>query len=49
MGGKISGAGSSTIEIEGVKKLGSVDYTPISDRIVAGTYLIAAAITGRQH
>lgn len=46
MGGKIRGAGSSTIEIEGVKQLGRVEYTPISDRIVAGTYLISAAITG---
>ncbi len=46
MGGRIRGAGSSTIEIEGVKELGSVEYTPIPDRIVAGTYLIAAAITG---
>lgn len=46
MGGKIKGAGSSTIEIEGVKKLDGVEYTPISDRIVAGTYLIAVAMTG---
>lgn len=46
MGGKIKGAGSSTIEIQGVKKLGGVEYTPIPDRIAAGTYLIAAAMTG---
>ena len=46
MGGKITGAGSSTIEIQGVKKLNGVEYTPIFDRIVAGTYLIATAMTG---
>ena len=46
MGGKISGAGTSTIMIEGVNKLSSIEYEPISDRIVAGTYLIACAITG---
>ncbi len=46
MGAKISGAGTSTIEIEGVEKLHSTEYTPIGDRIIAGTYLIAAAITG---
>ena len=45
-GAKISGAGTSTIEIEGVEKLGGTEYTPIGDRIIAGTYLIAAAITG---
>lgn len=46
MGGKITGAGSSTIEIEGVTKLNGVEYTPIPDRIAAGTYLIGAAMTG---
>lgn len=48
MGAKISGAGTSTITIEGVdeKTLKSVEYTPIPDRIIAGTYLIAGAITG---
>ena len=46
MGGKITGAGSSTITITGVDKLHSTEYTPISDRIVAGTYLIACAMTG---
>ena len=44
-GAKISGAGTDTIQIEGVKKLNSCRYQPISDRIIAGTYLIAAAIT----
>lgn len=46
MGAKISGAGSSTIIIEGVKKLEGCEFEPIPDRIVAGTYIIAAAITG---
>lgn len=46
MGGKVWGAGTSTIKIEGVKKLHSVQYVPISDRIIAGTYLIACACTG---
>ncbi|MGN1259206.1 MAG: UDP-N-acetylglucosamine 1-carboxyvinyltransferase [Christensenellales bacterium] len=46
MGGRITGAGTSTITVEGVKELSkSVEYTPIPDRIVAGTYLIAGAIT----
>lgn len=46
MGAKIYGAGTSTILIEGVKKLNGTEYLPIPDRIEAGTYLIAAAITG---
>ena len=45
MGAKISGAGSSRITIEGVKKLHGTTYTPIKDRIEAGTYLIGAMIT----
>ena len=45
MGGKISGAGTSTITITGVNYLHKTDYAPISDRIVAGTYLIACAMT----
>ena len=45
MGGKISGAGTSTITITGVECLHNTTYTPISDRIVAGTYLIACAMT----
>lgn len=45
MGGKISGAGTSSIEIEGVSQLHGCEYTPIGDRIIAGTYLIAAAMT----
>lgn len=46
MGAKIHGAGSNVITIEGVKKLHGAEYKPIPDRIEAGTYLIAAAITG---
>ncbi len=46
MGAKVRGAGGGTIVIEGVKKLYGVDYTPIGDRIEAGTYLIAAASCG---
>ncbi|WP_041721688.1 UDP-N-acetylglucosamine 1-carboxyvinyltransferase [Alkaliphilus metalliredigens] len=45
MGGKVSGAGSATVYIEGVKKLHSVEHRIIPDRIVAGTYLAAAAAT----
>lgn len=46
MGASINGAGTSTIVIDGVCKLHGVEFTPIPDRIVAGTYLLAAAITG---
>ena len=46
MGGKISGAGGSTVIVEGVEKLHGVEYTPIKDRIEAGTFLIAAASCG---
>nr|WP_230967668.1 UDP-N-acetylglucosamine 1-carboxyvinyltransferase [Nostoc commune] len=45
MGAKIKGAGTSRIIIEGVSKLHSVDYSIIPDRIEAGTFLLAAAIT----
>ena len=46
MGAKITGAGSSIIEIEGVKKLNEINYNIMSDRIEAGTFLCLAAITG---
>ena len=46
MGAKVRGAGGGTVVIEGVKRLHGVDYTPIGDRIEAGTYLIAAATCG---
>lgn len=45
MGAKIKGAGTSRIIVEGVPKLHSVDYSIIPDRIEAGTFLLAAAIT----
>lgn len=45
MGAKIQGAGSSTITIVGVNKLHSVEYSIIPDRIEAGTFLVAGAIT----
>lgn len=46
MGGCVSGAGTQVITVEGVQTLYAVEYTPIPDRIVAGTCLAAAAITG---
>lgn len=46
MGGKISGAGTDTLTIEGVEKLKGCDYRVLPDRIETGTYLTAAAITG---
>ncbi len=46
MGAKVSGAGSSVVSIEGVKKLSGSEYTIMPDRIAAQTYLIAAMITG---
>lgn len=45
MGGHIVGAGTETIRIEGVRKLRGVEHTIIPDRIEAGTFMIAAAIT----
>jgi UDP-N-acetylglucosamine 1-carboxyvinyltransferase len=45
MGARISGAGTSTIEIEGVEELGGIDYRPVPDRIEAGTFMLAAAAT----
>ncbi|MHC4414796.1 MAG: UDP-N-acetylglucosamine 1-carboxyvinyltransferase [Planctomycetota bacterium] len=45
MGARISGAGTPRIIIEGVDELGSADHTVLPDRIVAGTYAVAAAIT----
>lgn len=46
MGGKIRGAGTHYIEVEGVERLHGTEWTPMADRIVAGTLLAAAAITG---
>jgi len=46
MGAKIDGAGTDTIHIEGVERLGGTSYRVLPDRIETGTYLVAAAITG---
>lgn len=46
MGARISGHGTPTVVIEGVDRLRAVTYTPLFDRIVAGTFLCAAAMTG---
>jgi len=46
MGAKIEGAGTSTIRIQGVERLTGADHTIIADRIEAGTFLVAGAITG---
>lgn len=46
MGGHVRGAGSQMIEIQGVKHLHGMTWTPMPDRIVAGTLLAAGAITG---
>lgn len=45
MGAKIKGAGTNVIKIEGVKRLTGRNYTIIPDRIEAGTYMVAAAMT----
>jgi len=46
MGAKIIGENTSTLEIQGVDHLNGIDYSICPDRIEAGTYLVAAAITG---
>ena len=46
MGARITGAGTSTIRIRGVDRLDGTDYAVLPDRIEAGTYLVAAAMTG---
>ncbi|MEA4925620.1 MAG: UDP-N-acetylglucosamine 1-carboxyvinyltransferase [Syntrophomonadaceae bacterium] len=45
MGARIKGAGLDTIRIEGVESLGSVEHSVIPDRIEAGTFMVAAAIS----
>jgi len=45
MGAKITGIGTATLEIEGVKTLHGANYDILPDRIETGTYLVAAAIT----
>ena len=46
MGARIQGAGTETIEIEGVERLNGAEHPVIPDRIEAGTYLIGGAMTG---
>lgn len=46
MGGRVAGAGTSTLTIEGVRTLKGAEYTPITDRVEAGTMACAAALTG---
>ncbi len=46
MGARIKGAGTPTIEIDGVEALGSAEHTIIPDRIETGTFIVAAAVTG---
>lgn len=46
MGANVKGAGTGTIRIEGVRQLFGADHTIIPDRIEAGTFMVAAAITG---
>lgn len=46
MGADIKGAGTDTIRINGVQQLKAVNHTIIPDRIEAGTFMVAAAITG---
>ena len=46
MGAKISGAGTSVIEIDGVRSLRSISHSIIGDRVEAGTFLIAGAALG---
>jgi UDP-N-acetylglucosamine 1-carboxyvinyltransferase len=46
MGAKIEGAGTPTIRVEGVERLHGATHTIIPDRIEAGTFLVAGAITG---
>jgi UDP-N-acetylglucosamine 1-carboxyvinyltransferase len=46
MGARISGQGTSVIEVEGVQRLHGCEYSVMPDRVETGTYLIAAAATG---
>ena len=46
MGARIRGAGTDTIVVEGVDRLGSTDYPVLPDRIETGTFLVAGAISG---
>jgi UDP-N-acetylglucosamine 1-carboxyvinyltransferase len=46
MGARIAGAGEDVLTIEGVRELHGIDFTIIPDRIEAGTFMFAAAVTG---
>jgi UDP-N-acetylglucosamine 1-carboxyvinyltransferase len=46
LGANIEGAGSSTIAVQGVERLGGGSHSVLPDRIETGTYLVAAAVTG---
>jgi len=46
IGARVRGQGTATIVVEGVRKMHGAEYTIVPDRIVAGTYLMAGAITG---
>ena len=46
MGGQIEGVGTSLLTVTGVSNLQAVEHTTVADRIVAGTWAVAAAITG---
>ena len=46
MGAKITGAGTDVITIEGVERLNGTTHNVVCDRIEAGTYMVAAAMTG---
>jgi UDP-N-acetylglucosamine 1-carboxyvinyltransferase len=46
MGARISGAGTSTVTIEGVESLHPAEHAVVGDRIEAGTFLVAGALTG---
>ena len=46
MGAKVRGAGTSVLHISGVRELKGAEHTVIPDRIEAGTYMVAAAMTG---
>ena len=46
MGADIRGLGTSSLTIHGVERLRAIEYTPMPDRLVAGTIMVAAAITG---
>ena len=46
MGARIEGAGSDVITVHGVERLGAAEHMVVCDRIEAGTYMVAAAMTG---